>query len=257
MKRKEAGMKEVASSRSRFCPKCGRETAKLVEGLCEECFAARIKAELFRCFRSSQFELKYCKGCDSFFKGKERVDLETAVENFAERMIKRLFGDVKSEIEVSKIEKLREKDKILASLDVNVWVCGVEVGGELPLYVYFRKELCEDCSKIAGGYYAAVVQLRAEGREPSEAEIAKAREIALSSLGEHDFITKEKKVRGGIDFYVSSSAYARRISREIVRRLGGSFSESPKLYGIKNGKRIYRVSFSVRLPPEEEGRERK
>ncbi|MCD6387722.1 MAG: hypothetical protein J7L30_05325, partial [Methanophagales archaeon] len=81
--------------------------------------------------------------------------------------------------------------------------------------------------------------------------------IALSSLGEHDFITKEKKVRGGIDFYVSSSAYARRISREIVRRLGGSFSESPKLYGIKNGKRIYRVSFSVRLPPEEGGRERK
>jgi len=98
VKSKGSDMKEVASSRSRFCPKCGRETAKLVEGLCEECFAARIKAELFRCFRSSQFELKYCKGCDSFFKGKERVDLETAVENFAERMIKRLFGDVKSEI---------------------------------------------------------------------------------------------------------------------------------------------------------------
>ena len=148
MKRKGAGMKEVASSRSRFCPKCGRETAKLVEGLCEECFAARIKAELFRCFRSSQFELKYCKGCDSFFKGKERVDLETAIENFAERMIRRLFGDVKSEIAVSKIEKLKERDKILAYLDVNVWICGVEVGGELPLYVYFRRELCEDCSKI-------------------------------------------------------------------------------------------------------------
>jgi len=238
--------------RGGFCPNCGRETTELFEGLCKECLAARIRDEIFHCFRRSpHLELKYCKICDSFFKGKERVIFENAVEEFAERIIKRCFGDKNAKLKAEIEEIKSEKGKICVFLKMSLDVKGVEVSAEFPLNVSLRRELCEDCSKMVGGYYAAIVQLRAEGREPSDYEIERAREIARSSLSSRDFITKEKKVRGGIDFYVSSSAYARRISREIVKNLGGYFSESPELYGIKNGKRIYRVSFSVRLPPEE------
>jgi len=40
----------------------------------------------------------------------------------------------------------------------------------------------------------------------------------------------------------------RRISRAIVKRLGGNFTESRRLYGRKDGRNIYRASFAVRLP---------
>jgi len=92
------------------------------------------------------------------------------------------------------------------------------------------------------------VQIRAKNRIPTEGELAMAEEIAYSSIGEKDFISKERKLKGGLDVYVSSMECGRRISRQIVKKLGGSFSESRKLYGRKDGRNIYRVSFSVRLP---------
>jgi nonsense-mediated mRNA decay protein 3 len=39
-----------------------------------------------------------------------------------------------------------------------------------------------------------------------------------------------------------------------VKKLGGSFSKSQKLYGRKDGRNIYRASFSVRLPGFTQGK---
>ncbi len=33
-----------------------------------------------------------------------------------------------------------------------------------------------------------------------------------------------------------------------MRRFGGSYSKSQKLYGRKDGRNVYRISFSVRMP---------
>ena len=49
-------------------------------------------------------------------------------------------------------------------------------------------------------------------------------------------------------FPVSSMECGRRISNAIVRRFGGSYSKSQKLYGRKDGRNVYRISFSVRMP---------
>ncbi len=92
------------------------------------------------------------------------------------------------------------------------------------------------------------MQIRADDRLPTDDEIAMAEKIVYSALGESDFITKEIAMKEGLDLYVSSMECGRRISRGVVERLGGSFSESSKLYGRKDGRDIYRVSFSVRLP---------
>lgn len=230
--------------RSLFCPSCGRRTSDLIEGLCRDCFAARIEIANVV---PSRILLKYCRVCDSFFRGGERVSVERAAEDFVTREIMKRLQCEDFRVQVRDIKEMRGSISVV--MRVSVVVSGVEKEEEFPLEISLRREVCEVCSRFVGGYYEAIIQLRAEGREPTEDEIRIAREIAFSSLREKDFISKEKHVRRGVDFYVSSSACARRISREIVRYLGGSVSESPKLYGRVEGRNVYRVSFSVRLPP--------
>ncbi|WP_394325584.1 NMD3-related protein [Methanosarcina barkeri] len=41
---------------------------------------------------------------------------------------------------------------------------------------------------------------------------------------------------------------SRQICRLITSELGGNFSESPTLVGMKDGKNLYRITFAVRLP---------
>ena len=57
-----------------------------------------------------------------------------------------------------------------------------------------------------------------------------------------------EKLKKGLNLYVSSIESARKISKEIIKRLGGVLKESKKLVGKKEGRNVYRVSFSVRLP---------
>jgi len=61
------------------------------------------------------------------------------------------------------------------------------------------------------------------------------------------FISKVKELREGIDIYVGSAKVGKQISKRIVREFGGTFSESAKLVGHKDGKNQYRISYAVRL----------
>ncbi|MCW3141255.1 MAG: 60S ribosomal export protein NMD3 [Methanophagales archaeon] len=227
---------------SKFCPKCGKKTNDLFDSLCKECFIKQtslIEADF-------KVNVNVCVNCGGYFKGKERTSIEEAVADSVRKEIRKRYGyECKVEIE----EEQKENDsRAIVYLNVKAEIKGVEIEERGIVEVIFKKEICERCSRIAGGYYEGIVQIRAKNRIPTEGELAMAEEIAYSSVGEKDFISKERKLKGGLDVYVSSMECGRRISRQIVKKLGGSFSESRKLYGRKDGRNIYRVSFSVRLP---------
>jgi nonsense-mediated mRNA decay protein 3 len=113
---------------------------------------------------------------------------------------------------------------------------------------------CDRCSRISGGYYESKVQIRADHRTPDEAELQRALEIVtrtIESAQKADrlaFIAKTIQLREGLDLYVGTVKAAKRIVRALVREMGGSFSDSAKLVGRRDGKDIYRVTFAVRLP---------
>ncbi|HDN68139.1 MAG TPA: hypothetical protein ENG23_00920, partial [Methanomicrobia archaeon] len=202
-----------------------------------------------------------CGSCGGYFKGKERTTVEEAVADSVRRAVRKRFGCV-CVVEVSEGEAAvgagaagtREAGTraagagAVAFVSVKAELRGVEVEESREVEVIFKNETCERCSRIAGGYYAGIVQIRAEERVPTDEELATAEEIAYSALGEADFVSKETVLKEGLDFYVSSAESGRRISKQVVKRLGGGFSESRRLYGRRDGKNIYRVSFSVRLP---------
>jgi len=238
---------------SRFCPKCGKKTDELFDSLCKECFTKDI-----RLIETDELEIRVsvCENCGGYFKGKgkERTSIEEVVVDSVRKEIRKRYG-YEGKVEVAELGKEIKADENRASvsLDVKAEIKGVEIEERGEVEVIFKKETCDRCSKIAGGYYVGIVQIRAEDRIPTDEELAMAEEIAYSSLGEEDFVSEERTLKEGLDIYVSSMDCGRRISRWIVKKLGGSFSESRKLYGRKDGRNIYRVSFSVRLPGFGEG----
>ena len=52
---------------------------------------------------------------------------------------------------------------------------------------------------------------------------------------------------------VGQSAMGEEIAREVTGALGGSYTAHPKLAGEKDGRRLYRVTYSVRLPRLQKG----
>lgn len=249
-------MKEQGRAKwTKFCPQCGEQTDELFDSLCKACFT---KAVRFLDVAQVEIGVRMCGTCGGYFKGKERTSVEAVVRDSVRRDVRKRYG-YECNVDVSPASLAGEKglkaaeDKMRLLVTVNAEVEGVAIEEKGDVAVIIKKETCDRCSKISGGYYAGIVQIRAEDRIPADEELAVAEEIAYLSLGAADFVSKEKMLKEGLDIYVSSMDCGRRISRRIVKKLGGSFSESRRLYGRKDGRNVYRVSFSVRLPGFEAG----
>jgi len=245
---REAGKRDKWS---KFCPQCGKPTDEFFDSLCKDCFRQGIT---LLGSESLAVSLSVCTHCGCFFKGKGQTSIEAVVEDSVRKAIRKKYGpDCAVEITELSTELKENERSAHVFLVVKAELKGVEIKERGELAVSLNRETCERCSRIAGGYYAGIVQIRADGRIPADDELAAAEEIAYSSLGESDFVSKERMLKEGLDIYVSSMECGRRISRQIVKKLGGVFSESKKLYGRKDGREIYRVSFSVRLPGYKQG----
>lgn len=134
-------------------------------------------------------------------------------------------------------------------------IYGVDVEASKKIKFVWIKEQCDRCSRIAGSYYEGVIQVRATGRKPTQFEIHRAEVIAyqveenMQSSGDRlSFVSDIDETKDGIDITFSSQAIGSAISHDIVGALGGSFTTHPKLVGEKAGVRIYRVTYSIRLP---------
>jgi 60S ribosomal export protein NMD3 len=119
----------------------------------------------------------------------------------------------------------------------------------------WHKEQCDRCNRISGSYYEGIVQVRADGRSPNTFElqmsagIAQQVEDSLQAGGERlSFIADMNETREGLDITVGSQHIGSLISQGIIAQLGGRVSTHPKLVGEKNGRQLYRITYSVRLP---------
>ncbi|MGZ4864727.1 MAG: 60S ribosomal export protein NMD3 [Halobacteriota archaeon] len=120
--------------------------------------------------------------------------------------------------------------------------------------VHVNRATCDRCSRISGGYYESKVQIRANHRRPDRTELDRALEIAgitidlLQKTDRLAFISKITLLREGLDLYIGSVKAAKKITRSLLREMGGTVNDSAKLIGRRDGKDIYRVTYVVRLP---------
>lgn len=226
--------------------------------MCKACFL-----EKYVVFEVPQvLDVRICAKCPSYRVGSAWVD--TNLKTYEELAKRATAKTVKLALtvskEVSKPQILLDSEFINPNIlkvhvTVNGEIHGRTVSTEADVEARIRKETCDVCSRIAGGYYEGIVQIRAQDRFPTKQEVEKCLKIiedtiirAVKAGDRLAFITDVFPLPEGADIYIGSSICSRQASRAIVDEMGGTVIESPKLVGAKEGKDLYRITFSVRLP---------
>ena len=274
----------------RFCYRCGiseREGGPLIEGLCQVCYRKENPVLLI----GDEINTELCQNCGSYKKRGLWVDpksyeLEELIFEVAENALlealENSFSEKIREYEVVSSEKLEEIEDLpvgralvafepldfhiehfpaIIVYQVRVKAKTHELQRELhderkTVTVYVRQTVCPRCQKFLGGYFEAILQVRAEDRPLSEEErkaIGKLVEEKVDEIMRKDrmgFIQDTMEKEEGLDFYMGSTSAARKVAQAIRERFGGTISEAYELVGLdrQTSREVYRTSVSVRIP---------
>lgn len=274
----------------RFCYRCGiseSEGGPLIDGLCQVCYRKENPVLLIE----DEINTELCQNCGSYKKRGVWVDpksyeLEELIFEVAENALLETLEDSLSdkirEYEVVPPDELDEIEDLpvgraavsfepvdfhieyfpaIIVYEVRVKAKTHELQRELHderkrVTVYVRQTVCPRCQKFLGGYFEAILQVRAEDRPLTEEErkaIGKLVEQKVDEIMRRDrmgFIQDTIEKEEGLDFYMGSTSSARKIAQAIKERFGGTISEAYELVGIdrQTSKEVYRTSVSVRIP---------
>jgi nonsense-mediated mRNA decay protein 3 len=200
------------------CPKCGRtsDNVAFIESFCVDDYPLKLstppKIALERCTRCGRVRLRGEwtvfgeRKIADFIKSKCRGDFES-FEYDSERGIATFT--------------LRAKNRI-----------------ERHIPLEMEKTICQQCSRISGGYYEAIIQLRG-----SRAKQERYAELFIRKLEQVTFVTRTEEKDEGLDIYAGSS----KAVVEMMGKLGIKVLMTKKLVGRDQGKRLYRTTFLIRL----------
>lgn len=231
-----------------FCVECGAE-GPTYQGVCASCFAK--KHPLVE--PPAYVDVARCQQCGAFrFKsGWARSDLDLAIPQLLREQVKVLPPFER----VAFTHEAREEDVSNYSLTVKASGRFEDLQQVQDFHVRLRikPSVCDTCQKQTSRYFEGILQVRAEGRDLTSKEIRAVRTLVLSRIERGrdeggDFVSRMEEIHGGLDFYVSTNALGARLAREVAGAFGGTVSASPKLYGERKGKELYRVTTLVRLP---------
>lgn len=233
-----------------FCPKCGKPTDH--EGLCNQC---RIgDTPWFECDRRAKST--QCPSCGAIKQVNTWTDNERDRAELARELATtavHFHPDVRKPSMVISVED-NTLNRSTATIMLKGLLYNTPVEGTCSIELIWHKEQCDRCNRISGSYYEGIVQVRADGRPPGTFElqmsagIAQQVEDSLQAGGERLSFTDMNETREGLDITVGSQHIGTLISQGIIAQLGGRVTTHPKLVGEKNGRQLYRITYSVRLP---------
>jgi nonsense-mediated mRNA decay protein 3 len=207
-----------------ICPKCGAKNSEIqfMGPFCVNCYEISIKLP-----KPSEAKFTKCKRCGKMlFKGEwQAFDISKVVKN--------LFKKSKGEFDSVDYDPDRQKLVFKAIRG------GTEKIVENPFPIEINVNICPDCSRMSGGYFEAIVQLRGDNRE----RLKQYGESLQKRLKEKTFVTKVDENKDGIDLYIGDSKVVLKDLNE--RHIPCVISR--KLFGKKEGKLIYRTTYLIRL----------
>lgn len=196
------------------CPKCGvMDTEKsFMDSFCTGCYLSMNMPTL-----PAKITIYRCRAC-----GNERFTAWTTPvdESIAHELRSKRFGTPEV--------RLEERRVMVKYNDISTEFC-------IPLKV--KDSICNTCSQKSAGYYEAIIQLR--GKYAHDRIFAGK---IMRQLEHLTFIPKTEELKEGLDIYVGSKQAVVAVLTALNLRL----MTSNKLYGVKDGRRIYRTTFLVR-----------
>jgi len=212
----------------KICPRCGADSSKkrFVGVFCEECYAERANISIPR-----RITVESCKRCGRIRMGNDWVPpTRQNLERVLKRWVKGEYESVRfiipesGEGEGTAVFLIRAGDGF------------VEV---VRRFVLLRHPaICEEDMRAASGYYEAVIQVRCSDRARS----AQLAERIKNEISRKSFIARFEESKHGFDIYVGSNKAA----ASAIEKLGLKAERSATLHGVKDGQRIYRITYCVR-----------
>jgi len=204
-----------------ICPKCGKTSKekKFIDAFCIDCYPYNLKIP-------EKIEIEICKRCRRMrIKGEWKEYSKKKIEKHIEGKCKGDFSSVEYNLESQ-----------TATFTIVKGDSEAQVEREIP----FKEKtvICPDCSKIAGGYFESIIQLRG-----NERKVKKYAKILTRMLSRSTFISKVDEKKEGTDLYVGST----RSVLETIAELGVKRKITRKLAGTKHGKKFYRTTFLLRF----------
>lgn len=258
----------MSESRERreFCPECGdpvppreeplpgapRDEARL---LCDDCYFASFDLV----DAPDRVEVRVCSRCGAVHRGNRWVDL--GAEDYTDVAVEEVTQALGVHLDAREVTWGVEPEQVdETTIRMHCQFAGIVRGSgveaEATVPVKIARQTCSRCGRIAGGSYAATVQVRAHDRRPASEERDRAVEIAREVVAEREdagdrdaFLTEVDRTDDGPNMKLSTNKLGGRIADRIIQTLGGSVSESATLVTEDaDGNEVYRVTYSVRLP---------
>lgn len=249
-----------------FCPECGDTVQSRSEPLpgaprdrdrllCDDCYFQKFDLV----DAPDRIQVQVCARCGAVHRGNRWVDVDAqdytdvGVDQVTEKLGVHLDAtDVTWGVEPEQVDQTT----IRMHCQFAGIVRGTAVEEEVMVPVKIARQTCSRCGRIAGGSYAATIQVRARDRVPSSEEQSDAVEIAEEIVAEREadgdreaFVTEIDETEDGTDIKLSTTKLGGLIADRIVQELGGGVSESATLITEdSDGNEVYRVTYSIRLP---------
>ncbi|MXV62899.1 hypothetical protein GS429_12640 [Natronorubrum sp. JWXQ-INN-674] len=260
-----------------FCPRCGDPVPERSASEADESAPDPLRpgAEVELCdacyFENFDFvdapdriDVRVCATCGGVYRGNRWVDVgaedytDIAIEEVSEALAVHVdVEDVAWQIEPEQVDP----NTIRMHCYFTGVVRGTPVEEQVMVPVKMARQTCTRCGRIAGDYYASIVQIRAEDRTPTTEEIKRAKEIAntivadMEATGDRNaFVTETTETDDGLNIKVSTNKIGKNISNKMVEEFGGTVNDAETLVTEdSDGNEVYRVTFAVRLPPYTSG----
>jgi len=238
-----------------LCVECGREKDIFRDGVCLECY---LKHHNFS-YGPAFIDIPICTHCGALKY--KNTWMNDPLEIVLRRWIKHFFSIERELKNVSiEVECDLEKEEIPCEITIIGSIDDIEVREKHNVSVRLKRTVCDVCSRRFGGYHEAILQLRAYHRRLSDIEKEDLKAFVeemvynMQEKGNRKlFITDIGEEHGGLDFYLSDKQSAHAIIKKMQEHFGGELKTSSKNIGVRDGRRVYRMTYLLRLFPFKKG----
>lgn len=221
-----------------FCPQCGTRVDRLIENVCEKCYAeGKRLVEV-----PERLAVKTCPQCGKLEASGEWIDVEGDPRLIVIGENLRVNGHAKIDV------VLNDKGAHITADGYLLEVPETPVHEEYDVTVKHAKKFCDNCSRARGGYYEAVLQIRSQDERKVKRVLLVVEAVVEHPRGKYWFIMKTANVRGGVDVYLGSRVMLTTLKKRIEEDMGKVETKlSHELFGQVGGKEVYRHVLVVRV----------
>ncbi len=237
------------SSGGAFCIVCAGPPPLTSKRICELCFRGRIELSQL----PDRVQQTRCSKCSNHLVGSRWCNLESEDLHFTRIQEALSVREDATEIAVDLVAESIDDRSTRVFVSVNGCIEGMEFESLHETIIQTSDGVCLTCTRRAGHYFEATMQLRSAGRRLDEDEVQALRATLDEMLSgiEPDqmfFVTEEGAVTGGWDLLLGSKALAKLWARHLISRFGGQSKESSKVIGHKDGEDVSRLTVVYRKP---------